>query len=164
VVGILQSHSAQFAHRSCRSGRVSPPFFVARHEDAWPRRSGLQPGRGPRRQRYVSRAAAPAPPRPRRNPTSPATSSHAFCASADCPCAGKKKQTVHDEEAPEIGSDGRSDRIGGNPGDVSTPLGSKSAGAADPGPVSTPNFMKEFHKKSLEEALKTRCATSSKDR
>jgi hypothetical protein len=86
-----------------------------------------------------------------------------------CACAGEKGEkggadSSEDKETPEIGSDGRSDGIGVNPDDVSTPLGSKSAGAADPGPVSTPNFMKEFHKKSLEEALKTRCATSSKDR
>ena len=56
-----------------------------------------------------------------------------------CACAGEKGEkggadSSEDKETPEIGSDGRSDGIGVNPDDVSTPLGSKSAGAADPGP------------------------------
>jgi hypothetical protein len=76
-----------------------------------------------------------------------------------CACAGEKGEkggadSSEDKETPEIGSDGRSDGIGVNPDDVSTPLGSKSAGAADPGPGPwTPNFMGEFLKKSFQEAL-----------
>ena len=80
-----------------------------------------------------------------------------------CACAGEKGEkggadSSEDKETPEIGSDGRSDGIGVNPDDVSTPLGSKSAGAADPGPGPwTPNFMGEFLKKSFQEALETLC-------